>query len=85
MYGSWADGTNTDESDLDLFLFSEVLPSGIMVAELERDISRALNVEVHVLVLTREKITGMRKSDEPFYQSFIKQSITLEGDWYDSS
>lgn len=85
MYGSWADGTNTDESDLDLFLFSEALPSGIMVAELERDVSRALNVEVHVLVLTRKKITGMRKSDEPFYQSFMKQSITLEGDWYDSS
>ncbi len=85
IYGSWADGTNTDESDLDLFIFSETLPSGIMIAEVERDVSRALSREVHVLVLTPEKITGMKKSDEPFYQSFMKQSITLAGDPYDSS
>lgn len=85
MYGSWAEGSNTDESDLDLFVFSGTLPSGIKVAELERDVSRALNVEVHILALTPEKIAAMKKSDDPFYQSFIKQSILLEGDPYDSS
>ena len=56
-----------------------------MVAELERDVSRALNVEVHIFALTPEKIAAMKKSDDPFYQSFIKQSILLEGDPYDSS
>jgi hypothetical protein len=56
-----------------------------MVAELERDISRALSAEVHVLVLTREKIAGMKDSDETFYRSFVKQSITLEGDSPDTT
>jgi len=85
MYGSWAEGANTDESDLDLWVFTGSLPTGIMVAEVERDISRVLSVEVHVLVLTREKISGMKKSDEPFYRSFVKQSITLEGDSPDTT
>jgi len=84
MYGSWADGSNTDESDLDLFVFSKTLPSGIRIAELERDISRALNVEVHILVLTPEKVSAMKNSDAPFYQSLVKQSILLEGDPYGS-
>ena len=85
MYGSWAEGTNTEESDIDLWVFTKTLPTGIMVAELERDISRALFTEVHVLVLTREKIAGMKDADEPFYRSFMKQSITLEGDSPDTT
>jgi predicted nucleotidyltransferase len=85
MYGSWAEGMNTEDSDVDLWVYSETMPSGIMVAELERDISRAISTEVHVLVLTREKIATMKKADEPFYRSFVKQSITLEGDTPDTT
>lgn len=85
LYGSWAEGTNTEESDIDLWVYTKTLPTGIMIAELERDISRALSVEVHVLVLSREKINGMKDSDEPFYRSFVKQSITLKGDSPDTT
>lgn len=85
MYGSWAGGTNTEESDLDLWVYSETLPSGIMVAELERDISRKISAQVHVLVLTKEKIATMKSADEPFFRSFVKQSITLEGDVPDTT
>ena len=85
MFGSWADGTNTDESDLDLWVFTGTLPSGIMVAELERHVSRSLSAQVHILILTREKIAAMKNSDEPFYRSFVKQSITLEGDSPDTA
>jgi len=85
LYGSWAEGTNTEESDIDLWVYTKTLPTGIMVAELERDISRELSAEVQVLVLTREKINGMKDSDEPFYRSFVKQSITLEGDSPDTT
>jgi hypothetical protein len=85
MYGSWADGTNTDESDLDLWAITTGQPTGIIVAEVERDVSRALSVEVHILVLSREKVTAMKKSDEPFHRSFSKQSITLEGESPDAA
>ena len=48
MYGVWAEGTNTEESDIDLWVYAPVLPSGIMVAELEREVARKISAEVHV-------------------------------------
>jgi len=80
MYGSWAEGTNTETSDLDLWVFTKDPPPGIAVAGVERTVSRALSAEVHILVLNREKMAGMKKSDEPFYRLFSRQSITLEGE-----
>ena len=85
MYGSWAEGTNTEESDIDLWLYGENLPSGTAVAELERGISRAFSAEVHILVLNSDKITAMKKTDEPFYRSFVRQKITLEGESPDTT
>lgn len=80
MYGSWAEGTNTGESDLDLWIFVQDTPGSIAVAEVERVVSKALSSEVHILVLNREKIDRMKNSDEPFYRLFTRQSITLEGE-----
>ncbi|MDD5143760.1 nucleotidyltransferase domain-containing protein [Methanoregula sp.] len=85
MYGSWADGTNTDESDLDLWVLCATPPTSILVAEVERTVSRTLSVEVHLLVLTREKMENLKKTDEPFYWSFRKQTIPLEGESPDTS
>ena len=85
IYGSWAAGTNTEESDIDLWVYVKTLPSGVMVAELEREVSRAVSAEARVLVLTQEKMAGLKQRDEPFYRSFVKQSITLEGESPDTS
>lgn len=80
MYGSWAEGTNTEESDLDLWIFVKERPTGLAVAKIERAVSQALSAEVHILILDREKIADMKKSDEPFYRLFTRQSVTLEGE-----
>ena len=56
-----------------------------MVAELERGISRTLSAEVHVPILTHDKIAAMKRSNEPFYRSFVKQSITLDGELPDTA
>jgi predicted nucleotidyltransferase len=74
-----------ETSDIDLWVYCENLPSGTMVAELERGISRTLSAEVHVLILTHDKIAAMKRSDEPFYLSFVKQSITLDGESPDTA
>ena len=85
MYGSWAEGTNTTESDIDLWVYCKTIPPGTAVAELEREISRALSAEVHVLTLNPNKIMTMKNSDEPFYRSFVRQSVTLEGESPDAT
>ncbi|MCX6701463.1 MAG: hypothetical protein NTV68_16340 [Methanomicrobiales archaeon] len=48
------------------FVYTNTLPTGIMVAKLERDISQTLSAEVRVQVLTREKIAGMKNTKGPF-------------------
>jgi predicted nucleotidyltransferase len=85
MYGSWAEGTNTEESDLDLWVFVKELPAGTAVAEAERTVSRALSVEVHLLVLNWEKMDSMKKNDEPFHRLFTRHSITLKGESPDAA
>ena len=35
--------------------------------------------------LPREKVEGMKNNDEPFYRSFINQSITLGGESPDAA
>jgi predicted nucleotidyltransferase len=85
IYGSWALGTNTEESDIDLWVYVKTLPKGVMVAELERKVSRAVSAEAHLLVLTKEKISHLKDADEPFYRSFVQQAITLEGEFPDPS
>ena len=80
IYGSWADGTNTEGSDLDLWVLCKTIPPMIKVANVEHSVASALSVEVHLMVLNMEKIEEMKRSDLPFYLSFLRQSITLEGE-----
>ena len=58
VYGSWAEGTNTDESDLDLWVLAEGYPGEVQAGELIASVSAALGTEIHVLFLTREKLAG---------------------------
>jgi predicted nucleotidyltransferase len=83
IYGSFAQGTNTRESDLDLWVrVRELLPE-FSVAAAEREWSKKLTAEVHVLVLTPEKIRALSENDKPFWQSFARDAIVLEGTGYD--
>jgi predicted nucleotidyltransferase len=82
LYGSWATGTNTSESDLDLWLLvEEISPeTDLEVARLERDLSAAIGSEVTILVLTREKLSVLREEDPPFYISLMRETKTLAGE-----
>ncbi len=85
LYGSWAEGTNTDESDLDLWIFANDRPAGLAVAEIEREVSQALSMEVHILLLDQKKISEMKRSDEPFFRLFARHSVTLDGESPDAA
>ena len=82
LYGSWSTGTNTSESDLDLWvLVEEISPeTELEVARLERDLSAAMGCEVTILVLTRDKLASLREEDPPFYMSLMRETKTLEGE-----
>jgi predicted nucleotidyltransferase len=83
LYGSFAQGTNTRESDLDLWVRVRDLPPELAGATAEREWSKILNLEVHILILTPEKIHSLADTDKPFWQSFTRDAIVLEGTGYD--
>jgi predicted nucleotidyltransferase len=81
IYGSWAEGTNTIESDLDLWLLVKDYGPEVEIstAELEQNIAAAIRCEVHALILTGEKLHRIREHDQPFYAGLMKGCLTLEG------
>ena len=80
IFGSWAQGTNTHESDLDIWLKVEGFPQEYQLARLQKDIRTMAGVEVNMIILTPEKIESIKKSDSPFYNSLQRTSVVLMGD-----
>lgn len=80
LYGSWARGTNHQDSDLDVWLRADSLPPESELAMLQKDLSMQAGVEVNLLVLTPEKLEMLKREDRPFYNSLIMNSVTLKGE-----
>ncbi len=81
VYGSYAEGTNTAESDIDLWAFvDEYTPElEVCAARVEKDVSAGSGVEVHLLILTPEKLAELRETDTPFYAGLMRWGITIGG------
>ena len=80
LYGSWARGTNHQESDLDVWIRADSLPPESVLARLQKDLSLQADSEVNLLVLTPEKLERMKREDAPFYNSLVMNSVTLKGE-----
>lgn len=80
LYGSWARGTNDQESDLDVWIKADRLPGQSILARLQRDLSIQTGSEVNLLTLTPEKLERLKVEDPPFYNSLVMDSVTLKGE-----
>lgn len=77
LYGSWAKGTNTTESDVDIWVRVEGAKTDDL-ASMQRRIVDAFP-RAKVLFLDGEKISGMREKNPLFYHSLAFGSIMLYG------
>jgi predicted nucleotidyltransferase len=82
VFGSFAEGTNTIESDIDLWVLLPAISmeSELRTAELEQQIRTRTGQETHVLILTREKVAHLRENDLPFYTGLTTTSVTIRGE-----
>lgn len=80
IFGSWAQGTNTYESDIDVWIRVDSYPPEKELAKLQSDLWKKAGCEVNLLVLTPEKIRDILARDIPFYNSLARTSIVLEGE-----
>jgi len=79
IYGSWANGTNMYDSDVDIWIKTEKYPDENEVANISKILRQMTNSEVQILVLTPTKLEQIKK-DKPFFSSLYHNSITLWGE-----
>jgi len=78
LYGSFAKGTNNEDSDIDLW----VLVDGASETELAglTKALKAMDGRIRPLYLTREKLTRLKKEEQTFYYSLFFGTINVFGD-----
>ncbi len=81
VYGSYAEGTNTADSDLDLWvLVDEYTPDlEVPAARVGRSAGAAVGTEANLLILTPDRLSDLRETDQPFYTNLVRSSVTLGG------
>lgn len=80
IFGSWAQGTNTYESDIDVWIRVESYPPEKELAQLQNVLRKVAGCETNLLVLTPQKMSELRSKDAPFYNSLLRASIVLAGE-----
>jgi predicted nucleotidyltransferase len=81
MYGSFARGTNNAGSDIDVWVLVSKHSDEIEahVAELRHTLSHSLGYDIHILILTREKLQDLSLKDAPFYEEFMTDQVVIRG------
>lgn len=79
VYGSWANGTNTDDSDIDIWIKTDKHPDEKELAHLSKILREMTLTDVQLLVLTPEKIEQIKK-DTSFFSSIYNGSFLLWGE-----
>ena len=83
IYGSWASGTNTSESDLDIWIEIKKYPLEYEISKFHKNLRKTTQTEVNFLILTPEKLKSLKDTDKPFYNSIIRNTIILKGESFE--
>jgi predicted nucleotidyltransferase len=77
VYGSLVKGTNTGDSDIDVWILHEHVKPEVL-SQLSKKLGEQGNIKP--LYLTYEKVDALRINDPVFYYSLIFGSVTLYGE-----
>jgi predicted nucleotidyltransferase len=75
MYGSWASGTNLEDSDLDLWVKTETEPKDIEIAKVRKELEAKIKVPVDVVIATPERLEHFRVKSDSFYFSLYNGKL----------
>jgi len=80
VYGSWANGTNKEDSDIDIWLKVKERLGEDVIAGTSRQLNKKMNRKIQLLILDPEKIEFLKKEDPIFYYSMVFGSIVIYGE-----
>lgn len=79
LYGSWADGTNNEDSDIDIWVRVEKKPAEDIIARASRRMIERMRRNVQLLIVDPVKNRMLRENDPIFYYSLVYGSVVLYG------
>lgn len=79
LFGSWANGLNDKNSDLDSWVKISKNYSDKQVVELRKFAKQKLGVEANFLVLDNQRIKALKEKDFVFYSSLFNSFILWGG------
>jgi predicted nucleotidyltransferase len=80
LYGSWANGTNREDSDIDIWVKVKKRVGEEIIARASGQLKRKTRHKAQVMVLDPEKIEQLKKEDPIFYYSLVYGSVVLYGE-----
>lgn len=80
LYGSSAKGTDTSDSDIDLWIKPKTDLSQLEVSALTRKVSSMLNRQVQIIILDKAMLEKIKKENINFYYALVFGSIILFGE-----
>lgn len=83
IYGSFANGTDTPESDIDLWLCSESKIRALELRKIVRGIEKQLGKRISLIILSPAKLKKLRTEDPEFYHRLKFTSISLGEEIFD--
>ncbi|MCU0799162.1 MAG: nucleotidyltransferase domain-containing protein [Candidatus Thermoplasmatota archaeon] len=79
IYGSWAEGTNSFESDVDVWVIVDEIDNS-RIALFRKILSDRTHAEVNILTLTDHKLNEMKERNSLFYSNLKCGSVVLAGE-----
>lgn len=80
LYGSWANGTNREDSDIDIWIKVKKRVGEEIIARASAQLNRKTMHKVQVMVFDPEKSESLKKEDPIFYYSLVFGSMVLYGE-----
>ncbi len=79
IFGSWANGTNQKDSDIDVWVRVEKEPDVLKAAEARKELEKKLGAGVDLVFLDEKRLKGHMEKNPVFYFS-LHYSIVLWGE-----
>jgi predicted nucleotidyltransferase len=80
IYGSTAKGTNTETSDIDIWMKPSRKFGKLEAATLSRKLTELLEKRVQLMLIDEQRLNSIKKESPNFYYSLVFGSVVLFGD-----
>ncbi len=80
VYGSSAKGTDTEDSDIDIWIKPRFKLGGMDKLKLSRELERLLGKRIQIVVLDKDRLEAIKRDSRNFYCALVFSSIVLFGD-----